>query len=1067
MRRLTSPRLVACLLAQIASLTGLRAQAVWDGGATPDTSIANPLNWNNDTAPGLNGTTGVTFTSANSVATLTAPAAFRMINTTTPAVQFGANFTVDTVAGNALTVYATNSGSNQPALRANSAVTAATIHAPVQVFATAPAASPLGALLTLSVNNTDAANTALSLTGGISLAPGSTAATYDLRYTGANNMTSQAAARIAGPVSGLGTLTNIQGGFGIWAGDLVIAGPQSATATSNITISSIAPNPATTARLVLGESDSDIQAWNNITLNNVMNLAVGGLVSANVFSGNSANARITGASATGTLKLNSGTIGANIALGGPGPNENSLSLVKTSAGTLTLQSSAASYTGSTRIEAGILQVASATTLASPILVGDGAALGGEGATSASLTFADGKTTLLFDPSTPAAFTAASVVPPATGRVSLAPTAALTTGVPYVVLKRSSGAFTVGDLTGFAPGARGVLSLTNSATEITLTPALPTSLVWSGGAPDATYWDVAATQNWTAGGAADRFYAGDAVRFDDTASTFAVEIREASLAPGDMVFDHSANDYVISGGVIAGSGSLTKRGAGTLTLSQTALNGFTGPLSLQGGTLSISTLNQIGGASSTRPIGLDGGGLAFTGLTATTNTTPVVLGDSGGTLSVTGTLLNPDGSTSFQTLRLGAPITGTGDLTKTGHAILAIGQNTPATLGNTFAGAVRVNQGVLDIRNPDALGLVSAGTFVTDANLALFPFGQNAGVTFAAEPITFSGSSYLRHQNEDSDSDIINTLTGPVTLVAGSTLGVSAFRATTISAGAVVATSANVSRLVLSGSVTLGAGSTLSFGLANPDYVPDALRSSATPQDVLVSGPVSGPGSVLAQASEASSFTLSLPGYAGDTTVLGGTLVLGADNPANDASTVSIAASGARLRLEASDTVARLFVGATQLPAGTYGATGSGAATIDDMRFTGPGVLTVTNGPAADPYAAWASGFGLDGPAAEKTADPDADGLVNLIEYALATDPLGASAASVSPSLVDSRLRLTFLRARAELTYAVEASSTLAADSWQVIATNPGAVSLTEPVTVVDTEFVSTTARRFLRLRISE
>ena len=104
------------------------------------------------------------------------------------------------------------------------------------------------------------------------------------------------------------------------------------------------------------------------------------------------------------------------------------------------------------------------------------------------------------------------------------------------------------------------------------------------------------------------------------------------------------------------------------------------------------------------------------------------------------------------------------------------------------------------------------------------------------------------------------------------------------------------------------------------------------------------------------------------------------------------------------------------------------------------------------------------------ADPDADGLVNLLEYALASDPTSSGSAplptsSLTPSLPHS-LQLTFLRAREELTYEVLASSTLAPDSWQVIATNPGEVSLTEPVTVADPEAVSTNPRRFLILRVT-
>jgi hypothetical protein len=107
-----------------------------------------------------------------------------------------------------------------------------------------------------------------------------------------------------------------------------------------------------------------------------------------------------------------------------------------------------------------------------------------------------------------------------------------------------------------------------------------------------------------------------------------------------------------------------------------------------------------------------------------------------------------------------------------------------------------------------------------------------------------------------------------------------------------------------------------------------------------------------------------------------------------------------------------------------------------------------------------------GPAAE-TADPDADGLANLLEYALGLEPLVPSATgipAVAPSPSGTHLQFTFLRARADATYEVQASSTLAPSSWTVIATNPGAISLTTPVTVEDPEPIN--PRRFLRLRVT-
>lgn len=110
---------------------------------------------------------------------------------------------------------------------------------------------------------------------------------------------------------------------------------------------------------------------------------------------------------------------------------------------------------------------------------------------------------------------------------------------------------------------------------------------------------------------------------------------------------------------------------------------------------------------------------------------------------------------------------------------------------------------------------------------------------------------------------------------------------------------------------------------------------------------------------------------------------------------------------------------------------------------------------------------LSSGAADWTADPEGDGFPNFLEYALGLNPFLHAAqppltASFTSSLPGS-LQLTFLRARADVTYTVEASSDLA--TWSTIATNPGSVSSIHPVTVTDTVPFSPQSRRFLRLRV--
>lgn len=104
--------------------------------------------------------------------------------------------------------------------------------------------------------------------------------------------------------------------------------------------------------------------------------------------------------------------------------------------------------------------------------------------------------------------------------------------------------------------------------------------------------------------------------------------------------------------------------------------------------------------------------------------------------------------------------------------------------------------------------------------------------------------------------------------------------------------------------------------------------------------------------------------------------------------------------------------------------------------------------------------------ASDLSDPDQDGLPNLVEYALNSSPTSAAdARHPAVHVADSRLQITFLRARTDVTYIVEASSDLSA--WTLIATNPGTVSLNTPVTVADGVSLTDQPRRFLRLRVSQ
>jgi len=137
-------------------------------------------------------------------------------------------------------------------------------------------------------------------------------------------------------------------------------------------------------------------------------------------------------------------------------------------------------------------------------------------------------------------------------------------------------------------------------------------------------------------------------------------------------------------------------------------------------------------------------------------------------------------------------------------------------------------------------------------------------------------------------------------------------------------------------------------------------------------------------------------------------------------------------------------------------------------------LTVTT-PPPSAFAQWnASHFSLselsDSTVSGPAADPDHDGLANLLEYALATDPRHATDSGPQLATVEDSgatyLTLTFNRiADPALTYLVQTSATLAADSWQNLWSSTGTANQAGTVTVRDNTPLATSAARFLRLKV--
>ncbi len=145
-------------------------------------------------------------------------------------------------------------------------------------------------------------------------------------------------------------------------------------------------------------------------------------------------------------------------------------------------------------------------------------------------------------------------------------------------------------------------------------------------------------------------------------------------------------------------------------------------------------------------------------------------------------------------------------------------------------------------------------------------------------------------------------------------------------------------------------------------------------------------------------------------------------------------------------------------------TGNGTewALINAVRLT-----QIDGNISETPYSIWADGAGLSGDDALSTSTPFNDSVSNLMKYALGipgdapTDSSALPSGSINES--GNYFDFTFQRERSELTYIVQTSPTLAADSWLDYQTNPGSVG--ESVTVQIPIDVS--GKSFSRLKVEE
>ena len=638
-------------------------------------------------------------------------------------------------------------------------------------------------------------------------------------------------------------------------------------------------------KLIVGDTATNFQA-NDVSLFNDSASGTGTVtvsISANVNPTNS-----TFNNPTRDYVLQTGTSPNNFGI-------TSGSLIKSGAGSLTI-TNANSYSGGSTLNAGVLEVGDNSALGSGRITLNGGTLSSDSTAGYSL----GNTLLLGGDTTLGGGSGKTGALTFISGVDLSVSAATIT-VPTGNAVTFSG--TVSDAGGgLVKAGAGTLSLTHANTftggtilnagviQVGNVTALGTGLLTLNGG-------TLSSDGGTARTLANNLLLGGAVTLGDATNSGALTFSGTVDLDGSTHTITTASNVEFSGIISGANGGLSKAGSGTLTLS--GHNTFTSDVSLSAGTLVINAADSLGAA---------GGMLTFTGNSTLQANADITVArnyviNSGVTATVDthGNNLTNTGGISDTVLS-----TVGGSLTKTGTGTLTL-------IGdNTYTGLTTISAGTLKIGNGTFNGSLSTTANVVNNSALEYNLASSTSSTFGKAisgtgTFTKSGAGTL-------------TLTG-----ANSWAGL-----TTISTGTLQLGDGTTDSSIASSSGITNDGS-LVFNVAGSSSYAHAIGGTGT-------------------LTKTGAGTLTLSGtsdYAGNTTLVAGTLIISSAASMGNESNSLVYAGNATLQSNMDRTVARGWIinsGATaNADTNGYALTMDGHISGDGaLNKVGAGTMTVTH-----------------------------------------------------------------------------------------------------------------------------